>query len=580
MSEPVARQRPMIDLDEFERRLRRPAASPAPRNEDPLAELARLVGDERDPYHGMFQESAFQEKAFQERRFQENPAQQNHEQNSAARVRVAAGDRFAGAGNRAEQPPRVAPNMSPRIPPRGLAPTAEPAEDWGARTAEPIHGSGRGNGLPPAPRNASQSRGQALGGNFAAIEAGLRGSIQPEFRSAGQDYEPAFQQSYQQHYDPHWEEEPAPEEDDADWLDQAQSVGSRHVGRAPERPRSRRLLYMTAAIILVGIGGIGATFAIKRSPVSPAQIAMIKASTIPAKIQAPTPPATAGAKIIQDASVLDKTPQPMPVGLVNRTEQPVDVAQAEAASTNGAGQQSAASVPVPQPPAEAGSGGQAATPSWQQGRPGGTQVADAAPGQAFGLGSVIQPTKVKTVTVRPDGTIVSGDAPEAAPPVSGSPDQPPVGAANENDAAPKTAERATPSGARAAERDALVADRTGSTAVADTPVKPKTVERAKRVRVADIPKNSRDATASGSHAGDFSVQLGAPATEAEARHAVGQLARRYASALGGRPLKWHRAKVNGKSVYRIRVGGLSKPAAVTLCESLKAKGGSCFIARD
>ncbi|QXX74018.1 SPOR domain-containing protein [Methylovirgula sp. HY1] len=577
MSEPVARQRPMIDLDEFERRLRRPAASPPPRNEDPLAELARLVGDERDPYHGMFQEEAFQEEMFQERRFQEKPLQQNYEQNSSARVRVAAGERFAGD--------RAAPNMSARVPPsglaHGLAPRAEPdADDWGLRAAEPKHGSGRGNGLPPAPRNAGQSRGQALGGNFAAIEAGLRGSIQPEFRSVSQNYEPAFQQSYQQHYDPHWEEELAPEEDDGDWLDQAQTVGSRHVGLAPERSRSRRLLYMTAAIILVGMGGIGATFAIKRSPVSPAQIAMIKASTIPTKIQAQTPPATAGAKIIQDASVLDKTPQPMPVGLVNRTEQPVDLAQAEAGATKGAGQHSAASVPVPLPPSEAGSGGQAATPSWQQGRPGGTQVADAAPGQAFGLGSVIQPTKVKTVAVRPDGTIVSGDAPEAVPPVPGSADQPPVGAANGNDAAPKNVERAPPSGAKAAEREALVADRTGSNAVADTPVKPKTSERAKPVRVADISRNGRDTAASEAHAGDFSVQLGAPATEAEARHAIGQLAHRYAGALGGRPLKWHRAKVNGKSVYRIRVGGLSKPAAVTLCESLKAKGGSCFIAKD
>ncbi|TAL81761.1 MAG: hypothetical protein EPN75_03700, partial [Beijerinckiaceae bacterium] len=56
MSEPVAKQRPMINLDEFERRLKRPATSPQG-GDDPLAELARLVGNEQDPYQRVFQEN-------------------------------------------------------------------------------------------------------------------------------------------------------------------------------------------------------------------------------------------------------------------------------------------------------------------------------------------------------------------------------------------------------------------------------------------------------------------------------------------------------------------------------------------
>src|SRR6185437_9493105 len=55
MSEPVAKQRPMINLDEFERRLKRPAPS-SQGGDDPLAELARLVGNEQDPYQRVFQE--------------------------------------------------------------------------------------------------------------------------------------------------------------------------------------------------------------------------------------------------------------------------------------------------------------------------------------------------------------------------------------------------------------------------------------------------------------------------------------------------------------------------------------------
>ncbi len=68
MSEPVARQRPIINLDEFERRLRQPAATSS-RKEDPLAELARLVGGEHDPYQGVFEDNPqadFQQANFQD----------------------------------------------------------------------------------------------------------------------------------------------------------------------------------------------------------------------------------------------------------------------------------------------------------------------------------------------------------------------------------------------------------------------------------------------------------------------------------------------------------------------------------
>ena len=50
MSEQIVKRRPMIDLEEFERRLRQPLAAPQA-NDDPLAELARSFGGaEADPY--------------------------------------------------------------------------------------------------------------------------------------------------------------------------------------------------------------------------------------------------------------------------------------------------------------------------------------------------------------------------------------------------------------------------------------------------------------------------------------------------------------------------------------------------
>ncbi|MBX9741531.1 MAG: SPOR domain-containing protein, partial [Beijerinckiaceae bacterium] len=35
-----------------------------------------------------------------------------------------------------------------------------------------------------------------------------------------------------------------------------------------------------------------------------------------------------------------------------------------------------------------------------------------------------------------------------------------------------------------------------------------------------------------------------------------------------------------KSVYRVRVTGLSSEEANSLCAKLKASGGSCFVARN
>jgi hypothetical protein len=41
-----------------------------------------------------------------------------------------------------------------------------------------------------------------------------------------------------------------------------------------------------------------------------------------------------------------------------------------------------------------------------------------------------------------------------------------------------------------------------------------------------------------------------------------------------------KAEVGSRTVYRVRVKGLSSDDANTLCARLKAGGGSCFVARD
>jgi len=38
------------------------------------------------------------------------------------------------------------------------------------------------------------------------------------------------------------------------------------------------------------------------------------------------------------------------------------------------------------------------------------------------------------------------------------------------------------------------------------------------------------------------------------------------------------AKVGDKTVYRVRVAGVSKDSANAICNKVKAAGGSCFVA--
>ena len=65
--------------------------------------------------------------------------------------------------------------------------------------------------------------------------------------------------------------------------------------------------------------------------------------------------------------------------------------------------------------------------------------------------------------------------------------------------------------------------------------------------------------------GGWAVQLAAPRSEAEAKGVMSKLNEKYASALGGAALAVHKANVNGDTIYRVRVTGLSKADAASLC---------------
>jgi hypothetical protein len=77
----------------------------------------------------------------------------------------------------------------------------------------------------------------------------------------------------------------------------------------------------------------------------------------------------------------------------------------------------------------------------------------------------------------------------------------------------------------------------------------------------------------------WAVQLEAPRSEAEANSEIAKLNAKYATALNGSTIGVHKAVVNGGTIYRLRVVGLSKADAAALCARLKGEGRGCFIAK-
>src|SRR5208337_1673254 len=241
-------------------------------------------------------------------------------------------------------------------------------------------------------------------------------------------------------------------EDDHQHWPYADAGDSHEVDTAYEEVRSRRPLWIMAAMIVAGIAGIGASFGFKGAATNPSEITTIRAADGPTKIHPDTVPSTEVPD--RDASVLGGVQQQPPVAAVNNVEQPTDLsaqAYAEPSSAVTGLASGAASVPVPQPPVQA----QPQQPS-------------------DGIAALIEPKKVKTVSVRPVGTLLSYDSPPqgVAP---GSPAAHPAAVSPAKAATPKSTARVATTPKPPAAAPNVSAD------AAKTSIAPK----AKRVQVAD-----------------------------------------------------------------------------------------------
>jgi cell division septation protein DedD len=79
--------------------------------------------------------------------------------------------------------------------------------------------------------------------------------------------------------------------------------------------------------------------------------------------------------------------------------------------------------------------------------------------------------------------------------------------------------------------------------------------------------------------GGFSVQLGVRSSEGDAQKAFSQFQSKYTD-LQGQPALIRKAEVNGATIYRVRVGPMSRDEASTLCSKLQGGGAQCFVAKN
>ncbi|WP_342106668.1 SPOR domain-containing protein [Methylobacterium sp. SI9] len=333
---------------------------------------------------------------------------------------------------------------------------------------------------------------------------------------------------------------------------------------ADDRPLSRanprrRLVSVAAGIAVVAVSVTGALTYKGLHGGSHGGVPVVQADSTPLKV---APKVADGVEIPdQNRQIYDpKGKKDGQIKIVNREEQPLDVAEAARAAQ-----------------------GPTLSPSSQ----GGTTPGNG-PFEAFG-----EPRRVRTVAVKPEAP-PAPPAREAAQADAGPSPIPTM--VLPTDEPPPPASRAKPSRQAAAGAPPAIPAPVEA-APAPSPVEapppkpvavkppPKAAQRVATAGPVSLPDTTASTTRSDDTAvtsgavGGFAVQLGVRGSAAEARAALHQMQGKY-SQLAGKPELIRQAEVNGKTIFRVRVGPLEKAAASSLCSSLQSAGGQCFVAKN
>jgi hypothetical protein len=213
------------------------------------------------------------------------------------------------------------------------------------------------------------------------------------------------------------------------------------------------------------------------------------------------------------------------------------------------------------------------------------QILQDTEGQSDAELAAVAPRKVRTMVVKPDGTLVER---EDAP-----------GTSNEQtDTIPAAAPPATEGIPGATQDVPALAPVPGETQVATAPPAPVASETTGStpdtapiapLRPAEQPidvvgevkpDQVAAATTAAAAAGTWAMQIASQPSEAAAQSSYQDLARRYGSVLQGRNVNIVKAEIAGKGTFwRVRVPANTRNEAIGLCEQYKAAGGNCFVSR-
>jgi hypothetical protein len=391
MSDVFTKQRPMIDWDEFERRLHQPCSTDQ-MDHDPLAELLRIIGG-NDESH----EAHFKPKNPLSAKARPDAGEPGELTLPEAQVPLVCGD-FASieAGSLGTKQPEAA-----------SLPEAEPSTIEGRR---------------------SNARAPLISGDFASIEAGLLGTKQPEAASLPEAEPSTIEDRRSNARAPlisgdlaaieaelleAAREQAAAAVSEANMLNALSSMdiesqrflpqdnqpASRHAGVADGHNRSRRPRYGTVAIVIVAMAGIAVSFGLKSRLSGPPEIASFKGESETAKQQTE---ATSSANVpVLDATILGK-PEPPPTALDNDTKQAVDLPQVEKKALPAESRTQIDNGP----PAASSAPAQAPAQPLSMAAPIESAPAQT-PAQPPSMAAPIESEKMRTDLVRPDGTLPS-----------------------------------------------------------------------------------------------------------------------------------------------------------------------------
>lgn len=491
-------------------RAERPAA-PAPRGEpggsradDALAELARLIGDE-DPFAD-FGDLRKPEPEPTRTRPRAEPAPMP--KFSAPPVERRFDDWQPGRRGLREPPPGTPAPQAPAPQP------APPVDEWADQTRGSVR-SGYGSlsrrpepepqadydydepAPAPAPRAAAGYAPAAAPAHPQSLGRGQYAEDDAAYAFGAQrdQYE-----DYDDAYDPAYTDDGYMPPHDDDLYDPE-----------PARRKNRMILAMVAGGIVLAVIGVGGVFAYRMNSSNEStqsagtQPPVIKAGSAPVKTAGPTPstPSSDGQKLIYDRVGGAQTSNER---VVPREEQPVDVNAAAAAN------------------------------------------------QAVN-GGTTEPKKVKTLTVRADGTVVTPQtAPAQTPsrpvgvaPVAYAPNQNPL------PVAPPTPTPVTPVPTTSSAPSAPAA----TAAVTPAPTAP-------------------------AGSGAYVVQVSSQKSETDALGSWKVLQSRYPQLLGSYKATVKKADLGDRGVYyRAQVGPFTtREQANDLCNSLRAQGGDCLVQKN